>query len=112
MRQNSNYPRDVVDALMLAVKETAHDCELDCFVEVFCLTLKTFIKVTVNSIYTGIFGAPRCSPRATCPGKKKKKKKKGSLSLIAPERFFFNGFGPEKTSFDTSKVAAIPIEGS
>ncbi|XP_073229483.1 uncharacterized protein [Porites lutea] len=33
MRQNSNYPRDAVDALMLAVKETAHDCELDCFVE-------------------------------------------------------------------------------
>ena len=84
MRQNSNYPRDVVDALMLAVKETAHDCELDCFVEVFCLTLKTFIKVTVNSIYTGIFGAP-----LGLPVQAKKKKKKVSLSLIATERFFF-----------------------
>ena len=110
MRQNSNYPRDVVDALMLAVKETAYDCELDCFVEVFCLTLKTFIKVTVNSIYTGIFGAPLGLPVQA--KKKKKKKKRVSLSLIATERFFFNGFGPEKTSFDTSKVAAIPIEGS
>ena len=43
---------------MLAVKETAYDCKLDCFVEVFCLTLKTFFKVTVNPIYTGSFGAP------------------------------------------------------
>ena len=39
MRQNSNYPREVVDALMLAVKETAQDCKLDCFVEVFYLIL-------------------------------------------------------------------------
>ena len=108
MRQNSNYPRDVVDALMLAVKETAHDCELDCFVEVFCLTLKTFIKVTVNSIYTGIFGAP-----LGLPVQAKKKKKKGQpVTNCNRKVFFFNGFGPEKTSFDTSKVAAIPIEGS
>ena len=109
MRQNSNYPRDVVDALMLAVKETAHDCELDCFVEVFCLTLKTFIKVTVNSIYTGIFGAPLGLP---VQAKKKKKKKGQPVTNCNRKVFFFNGFGPEKTSFDTSKVAAIPIEGS
>ena len=73
MRQNSNYPRDVVDALMLAVKETAHDCKLDYFVEVFCLTLKTFFKVTVNPIYTGIFGAPW--GYQSRPKKPKKKKK-------------------------------------
>lgn len=105
MRQNSNYPRDAVDALMLAVKETAHNCELDCFVEVLCLTLKTFIKVTVNSIYTGIFGAPLGLPVQA-------KKKKGQPVTNCNGKVSFNGFGPEKTSFDTSKVAAIPIEGS
>lgn len=84
MRQNSNYPRDVVDALMLAVKETAHDCELDCFVEVFCLTLKTFIKVTVNSIYTGIFGAP-----LGLPVQAKKKKKKGQPVTNCNRKVFF-----------------------
>ena len=91
---------------MLAVKETAHDSELDCFVEVFCLTLKTFIKVTVNSIYTGIFGAPLGPPVQA------KKKKKRSACHLLQQKGFFNGFGPEKTSFDTSKVAAILIEES
>lgn len=78
MRQNPNYPRDVVDALMLAVKESAHDCKLECFVEVFCLAL--------NPIYTGIFGA---SWGYQSRQKKKKKKKQVSLSLITTERFFF-----------------------
>ena len=82
MRQNSNYPRDVVDALMLAVKETAHDSELDCFVEVFCLTLKTFIKVTVNSIYTGIFGAPLGPPVQA------KKKKNGQPVTYCNRKVF------------------------
>lgn len=96
MRQNSNYPRDVVDALMLAVKESAHDCKLECFVEVFCLAL--------SPIYTGIFGASW-----GYQSRQKKKKKQVSLSLITTESFFFSGYGPEKTSFDISKVAAIPI---
>ena len=110
MRQNSNYPRDVVDALMLAVKETAHDCKLDCFVEVFCLTLKTFFRVTVNPIYTVIFGATwGYQPRQKKRGKKKKKQV--SLSLIATQRFF-KWIWSRETSFDISKVAAIPIEGS
>ena len=80
MRQNSNYPRDVVDALMLAVKETARDCELDCFVEVFCLTLKTFFKVTVNPIYTGIFGAPWGYLSRQKKNKKNKNRKKKNRS--------------------------------
>ena len=75
MRQNSNYPRDVVDALMLAVKESAHDCKLECFVEVFCLAL--------NPIYTGIFGASW-----GYQSRQKKKKKQVSLSLITTESFF------------------------
>ena len=79
---------------MLAVKETAYDCKLDCFVEVFCLTLKTFFKVTVNPIYTGIFGAPwgyqsRQKKKTKTKNKtKKNKKKQVSLSLIATESFF------------------------
>ena len=109
MRQNSNYPRDVVDALMLAVKETAHDCKLDCFIEVFCLTLKTFFKVTVNPIYTGIFGAPW--GYQSRQKKKETKKKQVSLSLIATESFF-EWIWSRETSFDISKIAAIPIEGS
>ena len=110
MRQNSNYPRDVVDALMLAVKETAHDYKLDCFVEVFCLTLKTFIKVTVNSIFTGIFGAPLGLPVQA--KKKKQQQNKGQPVTNFNRKVFFNGFGPKRTSFDTPKVAAIPTEGS
>ena len=94
MRQNSNYPRDVVDALMLAVKETAYDCKLDCFVEVFCLTLKTFFKVTVNPIYTGIFGAPwgyqsRQKKKTKTKNKTKTKKKKTGQPVTYCNRKFF-----------------------
>lgn len=99
MRQNSNYPRDVVDALMLAVKESAHDCKLECFVEVFCLAL--------NPIYTGIFGASW-----GYQSRQKKKKKTGQPVTNYNRKFFFSGYGPEKTSFDISKVAGIQIGGS
>ena len=61
---------------MLAVKETAYDCKLDCFVEVFCLTLKTFFKVTFNPIYTGIFGAPWGYQSRQKKNKKNKTKQK------------------------------------
>ena len=87
MRQNSNYPRDVVDALMLAVKETAHDYKLDSFVEVFCLTLKTFIKVTVNSIFTGIFGALLGLP-VQAKKKKKQQQNKGQPVTNFNRKFF------------------------
>ena len=75
MRQNSNYPRDVVDALMLAVKESAHDCKLECFVEVFCLAL--------NPIYTGIFGA------SWGYQSRQKKKKTGQPFTNYNRKFFF-----------------------
>ena len=35
-RQESEYPVEAVDALMMILKETAPNCNLDCLVEVCC----------------------------------------------------------------------------
>lgn len=35
--QDSQYPTDVLEALMMTLKETAHDCNLDCFEHVSSL---------------------------------------------------------------------------
>ena len=40
--QESQYPTDAVDALMMTLKETAPSCNLDCFVEVGHLVYFSF----------------------------------------------------------------------
>ena len=44
-RQAAQYSTDVLDALILILKETAHDCNLDYFVEVSSLPHICFVVV-------------------------------------------------------------------
>ena len=43
-RQESQYPVEAVDALMMILKETAPKCNLDCLVEVRCAAYSTFVR--------------------------------------------------------------------
>ena len=48
MRQESQYPVEAVDALMMILKETAPNCNLDCLVEVCCPGYSILIKKKVT----------------------------------------------------------------
>ena len=43
-RQESQYPVEAVDALMMILKETAPSCNLDCLVEVCCPVHSIFVR--------------------------------------------------------------------
>ena len=57
MRQESQYPVEAVDALMMILKETAPNCNLDCLVEVCCPGYSILIrKKSQKSALQEVFG--------------------------------------------------------
>ena len=57
MRQESQYPVEAVDALMMILKETAPNCNLDCLVEVCCPGYSILIqKKSQESALQEVFG--------------------------------------------------------
>ena len=46
LRQNVQFPTDVIEALMLNMKESAHNYNLECFVEVCSLSI--YVKSSKN----------------------------------------------------------------